>query len=221
MRFLALALAATLTCAAEPLDTILARMDSSAKTANSFASKLKWSEYTKSIDDLYEQTGSIALHRVKGRVMGRLDVEKPNQFTWHFMGDTWEKFLPKANMVEVYQVTKLSKSSDQYLLLVFGATGVDLRKTYDMKGGAEESIAGTKATHLELIPKDKKAREYAAKVELWVPVGQSYAVQQKVTEPNGDYNLWTYTDAKVNPTVPESSFEFTAPAGAQKRVMNK
>ena len=47
MRFLAFVMAAALTCAAEPLDTILTRMDASAKTANSFAAKVKWVEFTK------------------------------------------------------------------------------------------------------------------------------------------------------------------------------
>jgi len=219
MRILTLLVAAALACSAESVDAVLTRMDASAKTANSFAAKVKWVEFTKSINDLYEQSGSIALRRVKGRVMGRQDIEKPNQFTWHFAGDNWEKFLPKANMIEVVQVSKLSKAADQYLLLVFGATGADLRKSYDLTGGAEETVAGVKTTRLEMIPKDKKAREYAAKVEMWVPVGQSYGVQVKVTEPNGDYNVWTYTDAKVNPALPDSAFEFTAPAGVQKRIL--
>jgi outer membrane lipoprotein-sorting protein len=219
MRFLAFVMAAALTCAAEPLDTILTRMDASAKTANSFAAKVKWVEFTKSINDLYEQSGSVALRRVKGRVMGRQDIDKPNQFTWHFAGDNWEKFLPKAKMIEVVQVSKLSKAADSYLLLVFGATGAELRKSYDLTAGAEETVAGVKTTHLEMIPKDKKAREYAAKVEMWIPVGQSYGVQVKVTEPNGDYNVWTYTEAKVNPQLPDSAFEFTAPAGVEKRIL--
>ena len=219
MRFLVLAMTAALACSAESIDTILTRMDTSAKTSNSFAAKVKWVEFTKSINDLYEQSGSVALRRVKGRVMGRQDVEKPNQFTWHFAGDNWEKYLPKANMIEVVQVSKLSKAADQYLLMVFGATGVELRKAYDLSGGTEEAVGGVKTTRLEMVPKDKKAREYAAKVEMWVPVGQSYGVQVKVTEPNGDYNLWTYTDAKVNPALPDSAFDFVAPAGVQKRIL--
>lgn len=219
MRVLVLAMAAALACSAESIDTILIRMDVSAKTSNSFAAKVKWVEFTKSINDLYEQSGTVALRRVKGRVMGRQDVDKPNQFTWHFAGDNWEKFMPKANMIEVVQVSKLSKAADQYLLMVFGATGAELRKAYDLSGGTEETVGGVKTTRLEMVPKDKKAREYAAKVEMWVPVGQSYGVQVKVTEPNGDYNLWTYSDAKVNPALPDSAFDFTAPAGVQKRIL--
>jgi outer membrane lipoprotein-sorting protein len=211
-------LVAGLVCA-EPLDTILARMDASAKTANSFAAKVRWLEYTKSIDDLYEQTGTVALRRVKGRVLGRQDIDKPNQFTWSFAGDNWEKYLPKANLVEVYPVSKLAKAADQYLLLVFGVTGADLRRTYDLRLGGEEVVGGIKTTRIELVPKDRKAREYAVKIEMWIPVGQSHAVQVKVHEPNGDYNQWSYLEAKVNPPLPDSAFTFRAPAGVQRRVM--
>jgi outer membrane lipoprotein-sorting protein len=31
--------------------------------------------------------------------------------------------------------------------------------------------------------------------------------------------VWTYSDAKVNPALPDSAFDFTAPAGAQKRIL--
>jgi len=211
--------AAGLVCA-EPLEAILGRMDAAAKATTSFSASVKWDQFTKSINDHSEQTGSIRLMRSKGRVTGRMDVEKPAAYTWHFAGDNFEKFLPKAKSLEVYKVSKLLKSADQYLALAFGLTGQELRKTYDITAGAEETIGTTRATRLELIPKDKKAREYAAKVELWVAVGQTYAVQQKVTEPNGNYNLYIYNDAKLNPELPDSAFDFTPPAGTERRVMN-
>jgi outer membrane lipoprotein-sorting protein len=43
-------------------------------------------------------------------------------------------------------------------------------------------------------------------------MGQTYAIQQKVTEPNGDYNLWLYSDAKLNPDLPDSAYDFVPPA---------
>ena len=146
-RFLLLVLAAGL-AAAEPLDAILARMDAAAKTANSFSATVKWQEYTKVLKSTDEQSGALKLKKFKGRVMGRLDIEKPSAFTWHFSGDNWEKYLPKANVLSVYQISKLSKSTDQYLLLVFGLSGVELKKSYELKQGAEETVGGVKATRL-------------------------------------------------------------------------
>jgi outer membrane lipoprotein-sorting protein len=219
-RLILFALAAGLVCA-EPLDAILARMDAGAKTSNAFSANVRWQEYTKVLKSTDEQFGSLKLKKSKGRVVGRLDIEKPSAFTWHFSGANWEKFLPKANVLSVYQVSKLAKSTDQYLLLVFGLTGVELKKSYDLTLGGEETVGGVKATRIDLLPKDKEARKLVAKVELWIPVGQTYAVQQKVTEPNGDYNLWMYGDAKLNPALPDSAYDFVAPANATREVFKK
>jgi outer membrane lipoprotein-sorting protein len=95
-----------------------------------------------------------------------------------------------------------------------------LRNNYDVKAGAEETVNGVKATKLELVPKDKKAREYAAKVEMWVPAGQAYGVQVKVNQPNGDSVLYTYSEAKLNPGLPETAYTFTAPPGARRENKN-
>jgi outer membrane lipoprotein-sorting protein len=219
-RLLIFALAAGF-AAAEPLEAILARMDAAAKTSNSFAANVRWQEYTKVLKSTDEQSGALKLKKSRGGVVGRLDIEKPSPFTWHFSGNNWEKYLPKANVLSVYQVSKLAKSTDQYLLLVFGLSGAELKKSYNLKLGGEETVGGIKATRIELLPKDKEARKLVAMVELWIADGQTYAVQQKVTEPNGDYNLWMYADAKLNPGLPDSAYDFVPPANATREVFKK
>ncbi len=114
-RLVLLALTAGL-LSAEPLETILARMDGAAKTSLSYSANVKWDEFTKVLNTTDQQIGALKLKKSKGRVMGRLDIEKPDAFTWHFFGDIWEKYLPKAKIVQEYQVSKLAKSTDQYLL---------------------------------------------------------------------------------------------------------
>lgn len=205
---------------AEPLDTVLARMDSAAKTSNSFAANVKWDDYTKVLDSTDVLGGAIKLKRTPKGVIGRMDIDKPAgaATVYHFTGSDMEQFRPKAKLLEVYQSAALSKSINQYLLLVFGTTGAELRKTFDVKGGAEETIAGMKATRLELIPKDKKARDLAAKIEMWVPVGQTYAVQVKTTAPNGDARTWLYEDAKLNPGLPDAAFDFVPPEGTRREI---
>lgn len=217
-RFALFALVAGLACA-EPMDAIFARMDANAKASNSFAADVKIQKFTKILNKTYEESGTIKLRRQKNSTIGRMDVEKPDQYTWHFAGDNFEKYLPKVKEVQVIQASKFLKNADRYLLLGFGSTSADLKKTFDVKQGPEETIAGMKATRLDLVPKDKKAAEAAAKVELWIPAGQSYAIQQRITEPNGNYTQYTYTDAKLNPNLPESAFVFQPPAGTKRTII--
>lgn len=218
-RFVLFALVAAL-ASGESLDKILARMDAAAKTSNSFSATLVWKEYTKAIDDTDEQTGSLRLKRSGNRVLGRVDIEKPNVYTWHFAGDTWEKYVPKMKELQVYKPAKVSKSADQMLLTIFGLNSDIIKKSYDVKAGEEETVNGIQATRLELIPKDSKAKKVVSKVELWIPAGQTYAVQQRLTEPNGDYTLQIYVDAKLNPSLPDSAFDFIVPPGTRQNIMN-
>lgn len=218
LRFALLGLAASLV-SAEPLEAILARMDAAAKTSNSFAAGVAIQKYTKILNKTFEETGTIKLRRQKNTVVGRMDVEKPDSYTWHFAGDNFEKYLPKMKELQIIQVSKVLKGADRYLLLGFGSSSAELRKTFDLKQGPEETVGATRTTRLDMTPKDKKAAEYAAKVELWIPVGQSYAIQQRITEPNGNYTQYVYTDAKLNPDLPEAAFDFKPPAGTTSRVM--
>jgi outer membrane lipoprotein-sorting protein len=214
-------LLAVATAHSETLDAVLARMDASAKTSNSFASNVKWDDYTKVLDSTDVFTGTIKMKRTpKGGVVGHMDIDKPPAAAkiYIFTGSGIEQYSPKANLVEEWHSDAISKSINQYLLLVFGTTGADIRKNFDAKAGGEETVMGTKTTRLELVPKDKKARDLASKIEMWVPTGQTYAVQVKTTAPNGDTRTWEYQDAKLNPGLPDSAYVFTPPAGARREV---
>ena len=205
---------------AEPLDTILARLDKSAAASLSFAAEVKQFDYTAVLDLTEESSGVLRLKRSKGGVIGVMEMRQPNTFTVHFTGGTVEKYLPNANLVQVYDVRKYTKSTDQYLLLVFGVSGADLRRNYAVTAGAEESLGAVRATRLELVPKNKDALKLFAKIELWIPVGQTYAMQQKVTKTGGrDYLMWVYSGGKVNPGLPDSAFEFKAPAGVSRKEL--
>ncbi|MEI9811163.1 MAG: hypothetical protein WDO18_00165 [Acidobacteriota bacterium] len=107
---------------------------------------MKWETYTKAIDDTDQKSGTIKLKRIKTGVVGRMDIDNPAAASsvYHFTGSGMNQYRPKAKMLDVYQSATISKSINQYLLLVFGSTGADLRKTFDLKAGPEETAGGVK-----------------------------------------------------------------------------
>lgn len=205
---------------AEPLNAILSRMDEAVKNSPSFSANVQWDSYTRAIDDHDLSSGAIKLRRVNNRVLGRLDIDKPNPYLIHFGQDTAEKYLPKANTLEIYRIGKMSKAVTLAVGLVFGISGAEIRKLFDVTTGEEETVNGVKTTRLELVPKDKKTKDLVAKAELWIPVGQSHSIRQRLTAPNGNYNLWDYADIKINPPLPAAAFDFVAPPGTKQNVMN-
>lgn len=195
-------------------------MTRAAPGVNSFSASIKQIDYTAVVDESVESTGSIRLKRTRSGIIGVVEYTSPSPYTAHFTGGSMEKYLPKANLLEVYDYGKYSKSVDQYLSLAFGMSGADLQKAYQVKWLGEESLSGVRTTHIELTPKDKEALKLIAKVELWIPEGQTYAVQQRLTKAGGsDHLTWIYSDAKLNPALPEAAFVFKAPPGVMRRVM--
>ena len=206
--------------AAERLDALLARMTKAAPSAVSFSATVTQIEYTAVLNDSAESNATIRLKRVKGGVIGVMDYTKPSPNTVTFKGSTMEKYMPKANLLEIYDYGKYSKSVDQYLALAFGLSGTDLQKVYAVKWGGEEALGGVRTTRLELTPKDKEALKLFSKIEVWIPEDQTYTIQEKVYKAGGrDYLIWKYSDAKLNPALPDAAFDFKAPAGVTRRPM--
>jgi outer membrane lipoprotein-sorting protein len=209
-----LALAASLS--AEPLEDILARMDKAAKEFQSYSARIKRVDYTAVINESNESSGSIRLRRTKAGADGIVEFTEPDPRVIHVSGRTFEIYYPKANTVEIYDAGKRANALEQFFLLGFGTTGVDLRKGYDIKLVGTEAVGAAKTTRIELTPKTEDVRKYVTRIDLWIPEGASNPVQEKVTQPSKDYSIATFTDLKVNSPLPDSAFELKTPAGVKK-----
>ena len=108
--------------------------------------------------------------------------------------------------------------ADQVLTLGWGSNSRDLLSAYNITYGGEETVAGQKTVRLVLIPKDKDLLEHTPKFEMWIseePATSGIAVQIKVYQKGGDYNLATYTNVKPG-AIPESEIKLAAPKNAQR-----
>lgn len=201
---------------AETLEVILNRMDQSAKTFHSLSTKMKELEFTAVLNESSERSGEVRLKRGKGGTIGIIEFHEPNPQTIHINGRTVENYFPKANTVDIYDVGKFSRTIDHVLLIGLGTSGSDLKKEYNIKVIGTESLDSVNTTRIELTPRSEELRKMVAKIELWIPDGQSNPIQEKASEPSKDYKVFKYSDIKVNPQLPESAFELALPAGVKK-----
>jgi outer membrane lipoprotein-sorting protein len=212
---------------AEALSDILARMDQAAVKFQSFSATTKTIDYTAVLDDkddkkepsdlaITKQTGVMRLKKTKGGMQGVVIFDEPNPRTIHFAGKTLQVYYPKANNVEIYDAGKHTNVIDEIILLGFGTSGAELRKNYQVTLAGTETLNGVQASRLELIPKSDEVRQYASKIELWIPEGDSNPIQEKVTQPNKDYHLVQFSDRKINPPIPDSDFSLKLPPGVKK-----
>ncbi|MGH9631504.1 MAG: LolA family protein, partial [Bryobacteraceae bacterium] len=87
---------------------------------------------------------------------------------------------------------------------------------YNIKLTGEEAINGQKAFKLELIPKSAQRLERLKKLELWIAESGTHPIQQKFTQPSGDYTLITYSNVKLNPALSEEAIELKLPKGVKR-----
>jgi outer membrane lipoprotein-sorting protein len=204
---------------AESLNDILTRMDQAAVKFRSFSAATKRIEYTAVLDDKKEENGVMRMKKGKGGMMGVVIFSDPDPRTYYFSGKTLEIYLPGTNSVEIYDAGKHTSVVDEIILLGFGTSGAELRKNYEVTLVGPETVNGVPTTKLQLVPKTAEVRQYAGKIELWIPEGDSSPIQEKLIPPppSKDYNLILFSDRKINnPALSDADFSLKLPAGVKK-----
>ena len=200
---------------AESLDDVLARMDQAAKSFRAYSASVKRVDYAKVLDSYDDSAGVMRLKRAKNGVVGIVDTtEGPDRTVLHFNGPMVERYLPNANTVEQWNIKKYASAMDQMLLLGFAVTREEIKRDYDVKLIGAETVNSVQTSHITLTPKSSETLKYVQTFDLWIDP-QGHAIRQKGTEPNGNYRLATFSDLKVNPSLPDSDFELNTPKGVK------
>ncbi|MGD1093691.1 MAG: outer-membrane lipoprotein carrier protein LolA [Bryobacteraceae bacterium] len=200
---------------AESLEDVLARMDRAAKDFKSMTAHIKKIDYTAVIDESAEQTGEVRLKGGKGGTVWLLDFQTPEPSTIRVDNKEARIFHPKAKTVEVYDIAKYTGTVSQLLTLGFATSGTELQKSYTIKMMGTETVDSQRATRLQLTPKSPEILKLFTSIDVWIPEGKSYAVQEKETEPSKNYHLVIYSDVKINQPVSDSEFKLTVPPGTK------
>jgi outer membrane lipoprotein-sorting protein len=202
---------------AESLEKVLAAMDAAAAEFRSMTGRIDKTSFTKVLNDISEESGTIAIKRTGSRGMRLLvRITKPDPKAYAFEGRKVEIYYPKTNLIEEYDLGKHRQLLDQFLLLGFSTPSSELQASYSIQLGGEETVAGQRTARLELVPKSEKAREYLAKAEIWVSLSDGRTVRQKFHERSGDYRQVTFADAKWNLDLPDSALRLNPPKGVKR-----
>jgi outer membrane lipoprotein-sorting protein len=206
---------------AEPLRDVLARMDSAAAEFHSLSAGMKRVQFTAVLSESSTMDGSVRLRRTKNGTQGIVEFQQPERRTVFINGKQVQIYYPKANTVEIYDTSKYTSNMDQILLLGFGTSAAELKKSYDIKDAGTQKIGGFDTTHIELTPRSNEMKKLITTIELWIPEGQSNPVRAKFSEPSKNYELVDYTDIKVNPALPDSAFAWKLPGNVKKMFPQK
>ncbi len=188
-------------------ERVLAQMDTAAKNFRSTEASFVWDQYQKVIDETETQKGRIFFRRQDGETQMAADISEPDKKYILYSGGKVQVYQPKIDQVTEYNTGKNRSDLESCLVLGFGGSGQDLLKSYDVKYQGPETVGGTKAEKLELIPKSARLRNNIASIVLWIDPARGVSVQQQFFEPGGDYRLAKYSDIELNQKLPDSAFK--------------
>lgn len=217
--FTMLAAAAT----AQTVGATLGRMDALSKTFRAVSADVRKISFTYFAKDTDEESGRLSLYRTSPQdVRMLMEFTKPEERAFSFAKNKAQMYFPKAMLVQEYNLGKSAHLVDQFLLLGFGSSSAELRKSYNIKYVEEVTIDGAKADHLYLEPKDGEAKDHVRGIDLYLAQPDGYPVKLKVLQPSKDYKEFQYSNVKINPSsVTEASVRLKLPKGVKKETPQK
>ena len=196
--------------APDELNSVLHRLDAAAANFHSTSADVQIDVVTQyPIPDTDTQKGVVYYQR-KGTAFQMAahiaqDNGQPSPKVYVYSGGTVKLYEKLIN-----QVTTLSKFAQyqSWFELGFGASGKDLAEKWDIKYLGPETVNGIKTEKLELVPKDPAIRKNVPKATVWMDVDKGISVKQIFDEGQGTSRTCTYTNIKVNASLPSDAFTF-------------
>jgi outer membrane lipoprotein-sorting protein len=222
-RLCAILLFAASSLCADALSDTYARIDKAAVGFKAVTANVKQTVHTAVVNDDTIDSGTLKLRRNKpGDTRILLEFTNPNKKIVAISGDKGEMYLPKANVVQVYDLSSRKNVIEQGLLLGFGATSAELRNAYDITFVGAEKLDGESVGHIHLVPKSKEVQAQIRAADLWISDGLGVPLQQRLlTSSAGDYTQLTYSSVKLNPSLSDGDLKLNAPKSAQIQQVGK
>jgi outer membrane lipoprotein-sorting protein len=199
------------------LETVLKKMDSAAANFRTTQAEFQWDVYEKVIDEVDNvQSGTVYYRRVGKEVEMMADIKlvgnspdklNPEAKYVLFSGGKIQVFQPKTNQVTVYDAGKNRADIESYLVLGFGGSGQELVKAFEVSYQGSETIYNVATARLQLVPKSERVRNNFKEILLWIDLERGVSVQQKFTDPQGDYRLAKYSNIRVNEKIGNEVFQ--------------
>jgi outer membrane lipoprotein-sorting protein len=204
------------------LAATLARMDEAAAKFKGLQADVQKISHMAVINEDTVEAATIAVKRPKPNDIRVLfDFKPPNPKQVAIAGVKAAIYYPEINTVQEWDMGKDRSLVEQFMLLGFGSNSKDLGSAYSIRLGGPETVAGQKATRIELIPKSQDVLEHLKRVDLWISDTMGIAVQQKLFEPGGDYLLATYTNIKLRLNLPDSAVKLDLPKSVKREYPQK
>lgn len=220
--FFLFSLALTTALCADTLDEVLNTMDHAGSQFKGMTANLSYTKHTAIINVDSVSTGTIKIKRPQPHQMRMLvDYTAPDKRTVWFEGQTLDILLPNIKTVQEYNLGKNKNLIEQFFLTGFGTSRRDLSDAYNISLSGTDVVNGESVTRITMTSKNPEVQKRLTRFELWISGKTGQPVQQKFYEPSGDFNVFTYTNMKINPDLPDAALKPRIPKDYKKEYPNK
>jgi outer membrane lipoprotein carrier protein len=153
---------------------------------------------------------------------GRFFFNRPNQVRWEYDDPERKVFvITEDRYVAYYPTEKKAEDVDikrfvgkrLFRFLALGQSSGELARYYNIARAVDGSMPGTYL--LVLTPRRERVRERLAVLRIWIDSGTFLPHRIVYEEPDGDYTVFTFEDARANIDLPERQFRVDLPSDVQ------
>lgn len=189
------------------LESVLKTMDQAAANFRSAQADFVWTTYNSVINDVAEKdTGKIYFRRSDKQTEMAAEVSPPASKQIVFSDGKIQVYMPETHQEDVYDAGSHREEFETFLVLGFGSSGAEMRKSFDVKYLGQEKIGDKETAKLELTPLSAKVKEQFPRIDLWIDMQRGLSLRQQLWETGGDYRLADYSDIQ-NKKIPDSTFK--------------
>jgi outer membrane lipoprotein-sorting protein len=106
---------------------------------------------------------------------------------------------------------------EKYVMLGFGASGKELSDQWTIKDLGPEKMGGVNTEKLELVAKDPEVRKNLTMVTIWIDPDRAVSLKQILDFTSSISRVSTYSNIKVNESLPSDAFTFKTDKKTQYR----
>jgi outer membrane lipoprotein-sorting protein len=190
------------------MENVLAKMDETASKFRTAQANFNWTTYNSVVNaESGKQTGKIYFRRLGNETEMSAEIDPPDAQKIVFSKGKIQIYKPRTETIHEYDAGAHRDEFEAFLVLGFGSSGEDMRKSFDVSYDGEEKIAGTDAAKLDLVPKSENIKQHFPQIVLWIDPKMGVSVQQKLVELSGDYRLAKYSNIQLNQKIPDKVFK--------------
>jgi outer membrane lipoprotein-sorting protein len=191
---------------APALESVLKAMDAAAANFQTTQADFVWDQYQRVVDVTDTQKGTVYYRRSGKEIEMMAEIKEPDRKFVLYKAGKLQVYQPKIDQVLEYTTGTNHEEIESYLVLGFGGSGQDLKKSFDVTYQGEETVGNIATGKLQLIPKNEKMRSNFPQIILWIDLERGISVQQKLMQSQGDYRVARYSGIKVNAKINNEVF---------------